>query len=203
LIPLVASLDGVVIYRDAVPGEVVDSSQMIFKLADTSQMWLRFNVALEDARHLTVGLPVRFQPDGTREEVSGTLNWISTDVDKQTRTVEVRAAVENAGGKLRNETFGLGRIILRDVPDAIVVPSESIHWDNSCFVVFVRDRDYFQKDHPKIFHTRTVRPGVTQNDFTEIIAGVLPGEVVATKGSSVLRSQILKNNLGAGCTCAH
>ena len=33
------------------------------------------------------------------------------------------------------------------------------------------------------------------------IAGVLPGEVVATKGSDVLRAELLKNNLGEGCCC--
>ena len=33
---------------------------------------------------------------------------------------------------------------------------------------------------------------------TEIIAGVLPGEVVATRGSGTLRAELLKNNLGEG-----
>ena len=35
----------------------------------------------------------------------------------------------------------------------------------------------------------------------KIIAGLLPGEVVATRGSDVLNAQLLKNNVGAGCTC--
>jgi len=33
---------------------------------------------------------------------------------------------------------------------------------------------------------------------TEIIAGVLPGELVATTNSGILRGELLKNNLGAG-----
>ena len=43
--------------------------------------------------------------------------------------------------------------------------------------------------------------GPRTEKFTEIIAGVLPGEVVATKGSDVLRAELLKNNLGEGCCC--
>ncbi len=203
LIPLVASLDGVVIQRATVRGEVVNSSKMLFRIADTSRMWLRFNVSLEHASHLSVGQPVRFHPDGTQDEVSGLISWISTDVDKQTRTLELRAEVDNPDGTLRNETFGLGQIILRESPEAVVVPQDAVQWDGSCFVVFVRDRHYFEKDYPKLFHTRTVRPGVTADGETEIIVGLLPGEVVVTKGSALLRSQILKNNLGAGCTCGH
>ncbi len=41
-------------------------------------------------------------------------------------------------------------------------------------------------------HIRTVRLGAKNGKFTEIIAGVLPGEIVATKGSDVLRAELLK-----------
>ena len=36
------------------------------------------------------------------------------------------------------------------------------------------------------------------DDTTEMIAGLLPGEVIVTKGSGVLRAELLKGNLGAG-----
>jgi multidrug efflux pump subunit AcrA (membrane-fusion protein) len=199
LIPLVAPLDALVIDNHVVAGEVVDSTKVLFELADTSKMWLTLNVSLEDAAYLTAGQPVHFQPDGSRDEITGSLAWISTDVDRQTRTVTVRADLTNSDGRLRNETFGAGRIVLRSEEHAIVVPSDAVHWDGTCSVVFVRDKNYFDPGSPKLFHTRTVRPGMRRDGYTEIIAGLLPGETVATKGSSVLRSQILKNKLGAGC----
>jgi membrane fusion protein, heavy metal efflux system len=37
---------------------------------------------------------------------------------------------------------------------------------------------------------------------TEIIAGLLPGEIVAARNSVVLEAQLLKSNLGPGCGCA-
>ena len=44
-----------------------------------------------------------------------------------------------------------------------------------------------------------VRPGVGVNaNQIELLAGVLPGEVVVTEGSNVLRAELLKGNLGAG-----
>jgi cobalt-zinc-cadmium efflux system membrane fusion protein len=60
--------------------------------------------------------------------------------------------------------------------------------------VFVRLAD-------DIFQTRKVRLGTQDSHYTEILVGLAPGEVIATEGSHVLKSEILKSNLGAGC-CA-
>jgi cobalt-zinc-cadmium efflux system membrane fusion protein len=141
---------------------------------------------------------VVFTPDGSERETVGTLTWVSTEVDSQTRTIRVRAELTNDNGRLRNETFGAGEIILRDVQDAILVPNEAIHWEGCCHVAFVRDKDYFKDGSYKVFHTRSVRPGAVMGDNTEVIAGLLPGEVVVTKGSGILRAELLKGNLGAG-----
>ncbi|OHB81608.1 MAG: efflux transporter periplasmic adaptor subunit [Planctomycetes bacterium RBG_16_64_12] len=209
LLPVKAPMDGIIVARQVVAGEVVDSSRVLFQLADTSRMWLTLNVSVEDAGRIVLGQPVRFRPDGSRDEVSGTLVWISTTADQQTRMVTVRAELPNPKGQLRNETFGAGRIVLREEQEAIVVPNEAIHWEGCCHVVFVRDKGYFDKpDSPKAFHIRTVRlgaghrpEGLVGGTFTEVVAGVLPGEVLAAKGSDVLRAELLKNNLGEGC-CA-
>lgn len=202
LLPLKASMDGVIVARHGVAGEVVDTTRVLFQLADIDRMWLTLNASVEDAAKLALGQPVRFRPDGSDIEISGRLVWISTTADPQTRMVTVRAELPNPKGQLRNETFGAGKIILRKEREAIVVPNGAIHWEGCCNVVFVRDRGFFDsKDSPKVFHVREVRLGARDSEYTEIIAGVLPGEVVATKGSDVLRAQLLKNNLGEGCTC--
>jgi cobalt-zinc-cadmium efflux system membrane fusion protein len=166
-------------------------------------LWLNLNVRQADARYVTYGQKVLFSPsDSVNEpEDQGTVSWISTGADDVTRTVKVRVDLPNEDGRLRANTFGTGRIVLREEPKAIVVPSEAIHWDGTCNIVFVRDKDFFKKDAPKIFHVRSVRTGVKDGDSTEIIAGLLPGEVVASKNSVILEAQLLKANLGAGCGC--
>lgn len=202
LIPVRSPMDGVVVDRQVVSGEVVDPSQTLFEVADPSRMWLILNVPLEEAGLIEHGQTIEFLPNGSLREISGKIDWISTAADKQTRMVQIRAELENPGGELRDETFGAGRIILRHEPEAIVVPTNAVHWEGCCHVVFVRDKDYFKSpETPKVFHLRSVRPGVSNGEQTEIIAGLLPGEVIVTEGSDVLRAQLLKNSLGAGC-CA-
>ncbi len=198
LIPVVAPRDGIVVQRDVVAGEVIDSGTPLFTVADTKQMWLLLRLRLEEAERVLIGQKVVFRPDGSREELTGTVTWISTDVDRETRTIKIRGQIPNPDGRLKNETFGAGEIVLREEPDAIVVPNNAIHWEGCCHIAFVRDKDYFKDGSYKVFHTRSVRPGATVGDLTEVIAGLLPGEVIVTKGSGILRAELLKGNLGAG-----
>ncbi|NQV26112.1 MAG: efflux RND transporter periplasmic adaptor subunit [Rhodopirellula sp.] len=198
LIPVRAPFDGSVSSRRVVSGEVISSATSLFTIADTSRMWLMLNIPLEAAASVSIGQQLVFQPDGSPQEVRGTIEWKSSSADQKTRTLMVRASLDNSDGRLLNEAFGAGRVILREEPAAIVVPNAAVQWDGSCAVVFVRDKAWFDDKSPKLFHTRSVRPGVKADDYTEIIAGLLPGEVVATLGSDVLRAQLLKNNLGAG-----
>ncbi len=204
LLALRSPLDGIVVARNVVEGEVIDPKTVLFSIADISRLWLTLNVRQEDAKYLSLGQAVLFQPSGGKDEpqIKGSLSWISTAADERTRTVKVRVNLPNADGRLKANTFGTGRIVLREEPKAVVVPSESIHWDGSCYVVFVRDKNYLKPNAPKFFHVRSVRPGVKEGETTEIIAGLLPGEVVAGKNSVVLEAQLLKNSLGAGCGCA-
>jgi len=198
LLPLKATFDGVVVSRAVVAGEVVDTSKVLFVVADTRRLWLTLEVRLEDAKALALGQPVRFRPDASKVEVKGAITWISTEIDHRTRTLKVRATLANADGVLRANMFGTGRIILREEKLVVVVPHEAIHWEGDCYVVFVRDKNYFKEGSPKVFQTRTVRLGAKDDQHTEIIAGVLPGELVATKGSAVLKAELLRGNLGEG-----
>src|SRR5207244_1841584 len=132
----------------------VDPSKTLFVVADPTRMLVTLNVRLEDAKALAEDQTVRFRPEGGKEEVTGVIaaKGISTQVDERTRTVQVRADLTNANGKLRSNTFGAGRIVLRREPNAIVVPSEAIHWDGNCHVVFVQDKNFHEPGGLKVFH---------------------------------------------------
>jgi cobalt-zinc-cadmium efflux system membrane fusion protein len=198
LLPLIAPFDGVVVARDVVPGEVVDTHKILFVVVDTARVWLTLDVRLEDARFIRLNQQVRFRPDGGKEEAVGSITWISTEADHKTRTLKVRAVLDNAEGRLRANTFGSGKIVLREENKAVVVPNGAVHWEGDCHVVFIRDKDFLKPGAPKVFHIRTVRLGAREDKQTEIIAGVLPGELVASKGSAALRAELLRGNLGEG-----
>jgi len=61
------------------------------------------------------------------------------------------------------------------------------------------DNVVFVAEAPLLFRTRKVRLGARHAGAWEVIVGVAPGELVVTRGSALLRSEILKSRLGAGC----
>ncbi len=201
LVPIRAPFEGVLIASHVVAGEVVDTAKPLFTISDPRRMWLVLNVRQEDAKRVRRGQSVRFQADKADRTVEGTVSWISPAVDEQTRTVQVRVAVPNDDGALQDKTFGAGRIILRDEPHAMVVPRDAVQSTPDASFVFVRDKNYFDEQSPKFFHVRQVRLGARDEQYVELLAGVLPGEVIASKGSNVLLAQLLRSNLGAGCGC--
>jgi cobalt-zinc-cadmium efflux system membrane fusion protein len=191
LVPLVAPFDGVVIRSDTVEGELAASSPPQFTVADLRRLWVMLDVRQEDSARVRKGQCVTFRPDGAPEvEAKGTVSWISSEVDDKTRTVRVRSEVRNVGGQLRVRSFGTGRILVAEEPDAIAVPSAALQWKGLEALVFVRQQDGLS------FEPRPVRLGLRDDEYTEILDGLRPGEIIATAGSHMLRSQLFLNESG-------
>ena len=199
LLPLYAPFDGIVVGREAVVGEVIEAAKPIFEVADVSTMLLVLNVSKEDAGKVAIGQRVKFRPDGSGEEYASQITWISTEVNEETRTLQVRAEVRNdaeplaAVGDLRANTYGAGRIEIDRRGTAVVVPRQSVQWDGSRWVVFV-------PAGTASFVARPVQPGVQEGDFVEIVdaAGGQPLTHVVAAGSHVLKSQILLERMERG-----
>ncbi len=215
LLPVRAPFDGEVTERSGVPGEVVAQNKVLFVVADTRTMWLTLSVRIEDAERIQPGQRVEFTHEGHHGQGitdAGTVAWVSPAVDHATRMVPIRVKLPNSNERHHAHTFGTARIVLREVSRAIVVPANAVHWEGDCYVVFVRDKN-FEKSKYKVFHVRKIRPGATEvsdegrrgrgeqiqaEPNIEIAAGLLPGELIASTKSGILRSELLKNNLGAG-----
>ncbi len=201
LLPLVAPFEGTLNSREVVIGEVVDNARILFEIVNRNSFWLTFDIKLEEAHRVKMGQAVKFIPDGRKTPIIGKISWISASADPKTRTLKLRADVQDPTGSYRANTFGKGEIILREETEVVMIPTESIQWEGCCQIVFVRDKEYLKPNSPKVFHVRKVRVGAKGSTQTEIIAGLLPGEVIVTKGSGLLLTELLRGNLGEGCAC--
>ena len=194
LLPLFAPFDGVVIGQDMVTGEVVAPLEGGFEIADISKMQIRLSVREEDSHQLRLGQKVTF--DAGDSELSTVISWISTEVDRKTRTIKARCDIDNPyvldeSGRpleqrlLRANMFGTARIRVEEKPTAIVVPTTAVQWTGNKHVVFV------QTDKTA-FEMRNVDIGIMTDELTELLNGVKLGECVANEGSHVLKSEAMR-----------
>jgi len=190
---VVAPFPGIVVDRAAVVGEVVDPSAPLFSVADVSRMWALVDVYETEAREIRVGQPVVVRADALPGEAfAGRINWVSSAVDPRTRTLRVRAELENPEGRLKANMFAEAAVSVRETAPAVVVPKAAVQWEGCCNVVFVRESD-------TVFSPHKVLLGADTGTVYEVLSGLDAGEKVVTQGSFLLKTELLKGSIGAGC----
>ncbi len=190
---LTSPLDGVVVERTAVVGETVDEGDALFVVADLSTMWLIVNVDEPDALDLRPGQSVRFSIDGLPgHDVQGAIEWIRPEVDHRTRTVQARLTLPNEAGRLRAYMYGTARVTVYEDDPVLTVPDSAVQSDGCCQIVFVQES-------PTSYRPRKVSLGAKVDGQYAVWNGLHEGEAVVTAGSFLLKTEILKTSIGAGC----
>ena len=190
---LTAPFDGVVVDVLAVVGQPAPQSSVLVSVADTSRLWVEADVEQAQMESVAVGQPVLLTLDGLAGETyAARVTWISTEVDAHTRTTKVRAELDNARGRLRARMFGRVQIVTRDGEAAVMVPKAAVQWEGCCNVAFV------QRSATE-FVPRKLHLGYDTRDYLEVLSGLEAGDRVVTQGSFLLKTELKKGSIGAGC----
>ena len=188
-----ASFSGIIVERHAAVGEVSNPSQPLFAVADISRMWALLDVYESEVREIQVGQSVILHVEGLYgEPFAGEITWVSSQLDPRTRTLQARAELDNSGGLLRANMFAQAVVAVKQQQQTLVVPREAVQWEGCCNVVFVQESE-------TTYQPRKVYLGPPIGTVYEVLGGLSPGEVVVTQGSFLLKTEILKGNIGAGC----
>ncbi len=193
LLAVTAPFAGVVIERTCTLGEVMTVADVLFAVADISRMWAILHVKESDLSRIRMGQTAILELAGLRgRRFAGAVTWISTQVDHQTRTLNVRVTVDNPDGSLRAGMYGHAEVTVRDRANSLVVPRESLQWDGCCNLVFVRHSE-------SLYEPRKVKLSYETERFYFVDSGLRVGEDVVTTGSFLMKTEIMKGNIGAGC----
>ena len=142
---------------------------------------------------LRTGASVRAEFDAfPGETFNGKVTWIASHIDESTRTVQVRASLPNPGFRLKSGLFGRAVIIEATETSALTVPEDAVQYIDGTTVVFARLDD-------ELYETRIVKTGPTSNDFVSVLAGLDRFDEIVVAESYILKSELLKSRLGAGC----
>ncbi len=189
-----APFDGTVVAREAVAGRSMSAESPLVEVADLSSMWAILDVPEDVAASVRPGQKVTLRLDGLRGEVrEGTISRMGASVDASTRTVRARVDLPNKGGSLRAGLFVRARIEVTGTRSGLLVPRDAIQRAEGRPLVFL-------KTGAAEFKPIAVELGAQVGNEVEVLAGVPAGAEVATTGAFLLKTEILKDSMGAGCT---
>ncbi len=188
-VPLRAPFDGRVIMRNITRGEVVETNQRFFTVADLSNVWVIASVPEKDVEYIhkdqTVEMVAAAYPHAL---FSGTITYVGDVLDPATRTLRVRITAPNPEKRLKPEMFALVRVYAAPNPEMLTVPLSAVQNGPVGKMVFVVRA-------PTEFEVRTVRLGSEYGDVVAVIDGVRSGESVVTKGSFTLKSEMERHKI--------
>jgi cobalt-zinc-cadmium efflux system membrane fusion protein len=117
---------------------------------------------------------------------------VSGTVSEETRTARARIVLGNPGGSLRPGMFVKVRLLLPGGKNVLAVPKVAVLADEGRPFVFVhKEGDYWVR--------RPVTLGERSGDAVEIREGLNPGQTIIADGSFLLKSDVLRKKMGAGC----
>jgi cobalt-zinc-cadmium efflux system membrane fusion protein len=179
---LTSPISGTVVERNATVGATVGSDATVFKIVDTSSVWIDANVFEKDVARVKLGQQVNVSVTAFPGAVfTGKVILVSTVVDPDTRSVKVRTEVQNRDGRLKPDMFANVEIITDVNRTSISIPQSALLNDGGQSVVFVAAGNGFEK--------RTVTTGIQSDDRIEITSGLKAGDKVVTKGNYLLLQQ--------------
>lgn len=182
LVEIKSPLYGFIIKRLVNPGEVVDKDKVLFEASDLSEVFLESKIYEKDLSGISLGKKIAFITEALPGSFfHGEINYISQVVDPDTRTISVRAKVQNPGYKLKPEMFGKMFISLSD-KDAIAIDKDAVQKVDNENVVYVKRAYGFKEIKVKL--------GKETDGLVEILSGLSPGQKIATKGSFWLKSEL-------------
>lgn len=197
-LPFRAPISGVVLEKHAAVGEMVEPGSDVMLLADLSTVWVWLDIFERDLPAMierrgdgTVPVEIETQAFPGRA-FAGVVDLVESKMNEETRTVKARAAIANRSGLLRPGMFCTAAILLRGEGEALMVPRAAVLGDAGESFVFKHFRERY-------FIRRAVRTGREAGGFVEVAEGLAPGDTIVTAGAFLLKSDVLREKMGAGC----
>jgi membrane fusion protein, heavy metal efflux system len=186
-------ISGRIVSRNAAPGFLTQPgvAPAPFTVADLSTMWMLANVIETDAPAYKLGQEVEVRVPAYPDKVfKGHVTALGAMIDPNTHRQLVRSEIDDPQHLLRSGMLASFVIRVGDPVRSIAVPAEGVvrEGDGTMTVWSTKDGRRFIK--------RTVRTGLRQDGWTQILEGLSPDETVVTDGAVFLSNKLLLGEAG-------
>jgi len=187
---LLSPCHGIVISQYVKEGDSVDPLTSVVTIANPDIMRASFDVYEKDLSKIQLDQKVQATTAAYPGKIfEGKVVFISPRVDENTRTIKIRVDVENKEHLLKFGMFVNGRILRESEEEFLIVSQAAIQNMEDGDTVFVVKNE-------ETFEVRAVETGVQTDTESVIAKGLNDGEVIVTQGSFILKSELLKSEMG-------
>ncbi len=186
---LKSPLTGVVVEKNINPGQELRPDQMgagvpaLFVITDPAHLWVLLDAAEKDLPHLKAGMTIKIRVPAYPDATFGARITAITDfLDPTTRTIKVRAALENSKRQLKGEMF-VTAALNGNTGKVLQVPLRAVFFQGGRHLVFV------DQGNGK-FVRQEVKIGDAYDSNMTISSGLNPGQKVVTEGALLLQQML-------------
>jgi cobalt-zinc-cadmium efflux system membrane fusion protein len=188
-------VEGSVIERAAVVGQMLDPAAPAFRIGNLSTLWLTVHAFERDAVRIQRGVAARLSfPALPGQDFEGKVAMVGRQVERESRTVLVRIELKNSANLLRPGMSATAALPVGDTGASILtVPVASVQRVRNEWCVFLPK----ESSH---FEIRRIGRGRDLAGEVEVLSGLRAGERIVVDGAFLLKAQAEK---GEGDHDAH
>lgn len=178
-------LSGVVQERNLSPGQTLSPNSTPIHIVNNSEMWVMVDAYERDIAYVQTGQAISLTVKSLPGKVfSGKIDWISNALDPESRTLKLRAVVNNKKGLLKEGMYGTAGIINNEEREKPIIPVDAVQTIENEKVVFIPG------DEEGSFKPLEVVTGKENNGWIEIAGNIKIDDPVVTGGAFDLMSTI-------------
>jgi len=176
--------NGVVLEKPAIQGKRFMAGEVLYQVADLSQVWLLADVFEQDLGQVRIGQSANIKVDAYPEKaLAGKVTFIYPTVTAETRTAKVRVELANPQALLKPSMYARVEFISsRGKGQALSVPDSAVLDTGTRQLVLVRRGE-------GRFEPRPVKLGMRADGYIEVMEGVKAGENVVVSANFLIDAE--------------
>lgn len=187
-----AAASGVVIQKLATEGERFMPGEVLYQIADLTNVWMLAEVFEQDLAMVRPGQAATIRIEAYPDKLfNGKVTFIYPTINRETRTAKVRIELPNRQGLLKPDMYGSVELTTtRGKDKALTVPDSAVLDTGTRHLVLV---DLGEGR----FESRAVKLGMQSDGYTEVLEGLTAGETVVVSANFLIDAESsLKGALG-------
>ena len=179
--PVYATVSGTVSEKMAAEGDYVKQGQPLLKVSNLNSVWAEFDAYENQISQFKKGQKINIVSNAyPNETFEAEVSFIDPVLSTQSRTVTVRATLNNKAGKLKPGMFVKGNIenAVGETSSGLTIPASAVMWTGERSLVYVKTRP-----NEPTFQMREITLGARIGDAYEVVDGLQSGEEIVTNGT--------------------